>query len=95
MRSMEDEFHAMAMARGVRPSLRTHCIPAAHAAARSGDVPLHDRLVAEGARQMTDCDVVMLAHFSTSTAMPDVQLVLDCPVLSAPKAAVIAMRNLV
>ena len=83
------------MARGLRPSLRTHCIPAAHAAARSGDVALHNGLVAEGARQMTDCDVVMLAHFSTSTATTDVQLVLDCPVLSAPKAAVIAMRSLV
>jgi len=95
MRSMEEELHAMAMARGLRPSLRTHCIPAAHAAARSGDVALHNGLVAEGARQMTDCDVVMLAHFSTSTATTDVQLVLDCPVLSAPKAAVIAMRSLV
>ncbi len=95
MHSMEEEFQAMALARRLRPSLRAHCIPAAHAAARSGDVALHNWLVAEGARQMTDCDVVMLAHFSTSTAMTDVQLVLDCRVLSAPRAAVIAMRSLV
>jgi aspartate/glutamate racemase len=92
--SMEEEFHALARAQGISASLETICVPEAIAAARAGDIPRHDRLVAEAAPKLAHCDAVMLAHFSTSTALDAVQAVLRCPVLSAPEAAVDALRRL-
>jgi aspartate/glutamate racemase len=92
--SMEQEFHALAIARGIPATLETVCVPAAMAAARAGDIATHDRLVAEAAPQLAHCEAVMLAQFSTSTALDAVQAVLGCPVLSAPDAAVDALRRL-
>lgn len=89
---MEGEFHAMARERGATATLETVCVPEAFAAARSGDVAEHDRLVVQAAPQLAHCDAVMLAHFSTATALAAVQAVLSCPVLSAPDAAVEALR---
>ena len=95
MPSMEEEFHAMAGARGVKASLVTLCVPDAMAAARTGDIATHNRLLAEAAPQLAGCDAVMLAHFSTSTALEAVSARLTCPVLSAPRAAVAALKALI
>lgn len=94
MPSMADEFHAMARARGVQVELRTLCVPDAMTAARAGDIETHNRLLAEAAPQLHACDAVMLAHFSTSTALQSVSAELPCPVLSAPRAAVAALKAL-
>jgi aspartate/glutamate racemase len=95
MPSMAAEFHAMARARGLSPTLDTHCVPQAMTAARGGDIAAHDRLVAQGAAALAQCDLVMLAQFSTATALADVQAVLACPVLAAPQAAVQALQRLI
>lgn len=95
MPSMEQEFHAMAQARGLNASLHTVCVPDAMAAARSGNIDLHNRMLAQAAPQLVGCDAVMLAHFSTSTALESVSSELACPVLSAPRAAVAALRALI
>jgi aspartate/glutamate racemase len=95
MPSMEEEFHAMAKARGLHASLVTLCVPDAMTAARSGDIATHNRLLAEAAPQLASCDAVMLANFSTSTALEAVSAVLNCPVLSAPRAAVAALKALI
>jgi Asp/Glu/hydantoin racemase len=92
--SMEEEFHALAKARGIAATIETLCVPAAIAAARAGDIAEHDRWVAEAAPRLAHCDAVMLGHFSTSTALDAVQGVLGCPVLSAPEAAVDMLRRL-
>lgn len=93
VRTMEDEFHALA--RTLRPgaTIQTICVPEAMAASRAGDVAAHDRRVAEAAPQLAHCDAVMLAQFSTSTALEAVRARLACPVLSAPDAAVLEMRR--
>jgi aspartate/glutamate racemase len=90
---MAQEFRALAARRGIDARLETVCVSDAIAAARSGDVATHDRLVAEAAPQLAHCDAVMLAQFSTSTALEAVQAVLTCPVFSAPDAAVDALRR--
>jgi hypothetical protein len=90
---MEQEFRALAHARGTQAALETICVPAAIIAARAGDIATHNALVAEAAPRLAHCDAVMLAHFSTSTALEAVQKVLPCPVYSAPDAAVLAMRQ--
>lgn len=91
---MAREFYAMAAAQGLAATLETICVPNAMVAARAGDVFRHDELVAHVAHRLAHCDAVMLAHFSTSTALDAVQALLACPVLSAPDAAVDTMRRL-
>ncbi len=92
MPSMEEEFHSMARARGLPASLVTLCVSDAMAAARTGDIATHNQLLAEAAPRLASCDAVMLAHFSTSTALEAVSAVLKCPVLSAPRAAVASLK---
>lgn len=92
--STRHAFLAQASRHGLSPDLDVICVPEAIAAARAGDIEAHDRLVTEAAPRLAQCDAVMLAHFSTSTALADVQAVLPCPVFSAPEAAVHAMRRL-
>ncbi|WP_418320102.1 aspartate/glutamate racemase family protein [Piscinibacter sakaiensis] len=90
---MTRDFLAEAAACGLYPSVDVVCVPAAITAARAGDVATHNRLLAEAAPRLAHCDAVMLAHFSTSTALEDVKAVLNCPVFSSPDAAVDAMRS--
>jgi aspartate/glutamate racemase len=94
MVSMEAEFLEMAAARGLRTALVGHCVPQAMASARAGDIATHNGLLAAAAPHLAGCDLVMLAHFSTSTATAAVQAVLGCPVISAPAAAVAALKRL-
>lgn len=94
MVAMEQEFHAMARARGLPATLVGHCVPEAMAAARAGDIDRHNDLLAAAAPQLAGCELVMLAHFSTSTALDAVRAVLRRPVLTAPGAAVAALRRL-
>ena len=93
--SMEEEFRAMAAARVVPLTIETVCEPAAMAAAHAGDVGGHNRLVAAAASRLAHCDAIMLAQFSTSTALDAVRAVVRQPVLSAPDAAVNALRRLI
>ena len=90
--TMQREFDALARGRAGAFVLETLCLPEAMAAARAGDVATHDRLLAQAAPRLAHCDAVLLAHFSTSTALAGVQAVLACPVLSAPMAAVQTLR---
>jgi hypothetical protein len=62
---------------------------------RAGDVALHDQLVAEVAPQLAHCDAVILAHFSTSTALQPVREVLRGTVPSGPDVAVKRIRDLI
>lgn len=91
--SARSDFQAQAAGQGLNPELEVVCVPEAIAAARAGDVATHDRLVAGAAPRLAHCDAVMLAHFSTSTALEAVRAVLGCPVFSAPESAVDAMRR--
>lgn len=92
--SMTKEFEALVHDHQADVSLETICVPEAMAAARSGDIDLHNRLVADAALRLAHCDAVMLAHFSTSTAWHQVQARLKIPVFSAPEAAVSKLKTL-
>lgn len=90
---MVAEFDELAASKGKSSStLETICIPEAMTAARSGDLNLHNRLVAEAAPRLAHCDVLMLAHFSTSPALDAVQAAISIPVFSAPESAVDSLR---
>ena len=91
--SMDEEFRAMARERGRAATLTTRCVPEAMAAVREGRGEEHDRLLAEVAPELADCDVLLLAHFSTSRAQAAVTKVVRMPVLTSPASAVFAMRD--
>lgn len=90
--SMEEEFYDMAAAAGVRARIETHCVPDAMAALKAGDGAGHDRLLAAAAPRLSECDTVLLAHFSTSRAAAAVETALGRPVLTAPGSAVARLR---
>ncbi len=92
--SMDEEFRAMAKASGSAATLTTRCIPEAMAALRGGRGDEHDRLLAGAAPQFADCDVLLLAHFSTSRAQAAVEKTVSIPVLTSPGSAVFALREL-
>lgn len=92
---MEQEFYAMAAA-GDRPAtLTSFCAQGALEQLRAGNDEEHNLRVAECARQLTDYDAIVLAHFSTSRALNAVAAAVSVPVLAAPQAAVERMKTLV
>ena len=93
--TMEKEFEQFARQVGSDATLETIVVPDAIDRLRSGDAETHNRLVAAEAHRLADCDVIMLAHFSTSRARDAVSAVVDVPVFTAPDAAVERMRTMV
>lgn len=91
--SLEREFHELAATRGAEVTLETLYVPDALDAARKGEVATHNRLVVEAAPRLAHCDAIMLANFSTSTALEMVERALGREVLGAPEAAVMALKR--
>ncbi|HEV8679745.1 MAG TPA: aspartate/glutamate racemase family protein [Stellaceae bacterium] len=89
---MEDEFRELTRRRGAAVRLETVCVAGAMDALKGGDGAAHDRMLAEAAPRLARCDAVLLAHFSTARAEAAVRATLPCPVLTAPGAAVEALR---
>jgi len=93
--TMTDEFDEFVAGSGRPAELKTVLVDRAIALLKGGDAETHNRLVAERAPELADQDAIMLAHFSTSRAAEAVRAVVNVPVLTAPDAAVDAMREMV
>jgi Asp/Glu/hydantoin racemase len=93
--TMTEEFDEYIRTTGSDATLRTIVVERAIDLLKKGDAESHNRLVAERAPELADCDVIMLAHFSTSRAAAAVRAVTSLPVLTAPDAAVKRMRAMV
>ncbi|MBP0495483.1 arylsulfatase [Roseomonas sp. SG15] len=93
--TMTDEFDEFVAGSNRPAALKTVLVDRAIALLKGGDAETHNRLVAERAPELADQDAIMLAHFSTSRAAEAVRAVVKVPVLTAPDAAVDAMRELV
>jgi Asp/Glu/hydantoin racemase len=89
--TMEAEFREAAVGSDAR--LETILVEGAIEALRAGDTETHNRLVAERASELADCDAIMLAQFSTSRAKATVEQALGRSVLTSPSAAVNALRD--
>jgi aspartate/glutamate racemase len=91
--SMSTEL--MAMAEQLNKTIVVHSVfvPEAMQDLAQGNVDAHHRKIAEAARVLDGCDVVMLAQFSMAAAQATVQAVLQCPVLSSPECAVLALKK--
>ena len=73
--------------------MQTVFVPEAMQDLAEGRAAQHHEKVATAARAMAGCSVVMLAQFSMAAARDEVQAQLECPVLSSPDCAVMAMRK--
>jgi hypothetical protein len=63
------------------------------AALDAGDLAAHDRLAAEAARDLADCDAIALAQFSLARAAPLVAEATGRPVLTTPDSAVRKLKR--
>lgn len=91
--TMEAEFEEAA--RGTGATLTTVLVDHALDALKGGNAETHNRLVTERSPELSDCDAIMLAHFSTSRARSFVEEKLGRTVLTSPTAAVQALRRAV
>jgi Asp/Glu/hydantoin racemase len=93
--TMTEEFDEFVARSGRPASLRTVLVADAMDLLKKGDAAAHNRLVAARAPELADHDAIMLAHFSTSRAAEAVRGVVNVPVLTAPHAAVMRMREMI
>lgn len=93
--SLSRELERMAAERGREIAIHPIVAEGAIAALKAGDGAEHDRLVAEAARGMPACDVVILGQFSLARAAPVLARQMSCPIVTTPHAAVEKMRSLV
>ena len=92
--SISAEIMEMAAARGQTVELVPYVVEGAFDALAGGDAARHDALVAARAREITGCDVIVLAQFTLSRAVPAVAAVSTLPVFNSPGAAVAKMRRM-
>jgi Asp/Glu/hydantoin racemase len=64
------------------------------AALDAGDVEAHDRLAAEAAKELADCDAIALGQFSLARAAPLVAKATGKPVLTTPESAVRKLKSM-
>ena len=93
--TMECEFKEYVTQTGADARLTTFVVEPAMTALRAGDTETHNQMIADIASDLAQFDTVMLAHFSTSRALPALSACLSAPVLSAPSAAVLRLKSLV
>lgn len=93
--SISVEIDEMAAARGQKVEIVPYVVDRAFDALAGGDAATHDRLVADRARDISNCDAIVLAQFTLSRAVPAVQAVNRTPIYNSPGAAVARMRELV
>ncbi|MFU9137423.1 aspartate/glutamate racemase family protein [Erwinia tasmaniensis] len=92
IQTMTDEFNQYVAEHHSAATLTTVLVEEAIDLLKKGDVEGHNRRVAARAKELAHCDVIMLAHFSTSRAADSVRQQVSIPVLTAPHAAVKRMK---
>ena len=90
--TMEAEFAEEVARTGASATLETVFVEGAAEMLRRGEADNHNHLVAEKARDLSEFDVIVLAHFSTARALDAVRRVTHLPVLTAPDSAVQDMK---
>ncbi|MGQ4877514.1 aspartate/glutamate racemase family protein [Billgrantia sp. LNSP4103-1] len=94
LQGMVEEFETMKRQLGRADAvLETSLVEKGRRALDMGDTEQHDRLVAQAASRMPECDVYMLAHFSTASAKLLVEQAIHKGVLSSPESAVVFLRK--
>lgn len=92
--SISAEIREMAAARSRKIELVPYVVEGAFDALAGGNAEKHDALVAARAREIKDCDVIVLAQFTLSRAVPAVAAVSNIPIFNSPGAAVAKLRGM-
>ena len=90
---MEKEFYEIAQQTNPLATIRTICVPAAKEALNRGDIETHNRLMAKAASEFSTEDIILLAHFSSSTAFELASSESGKMILTSPKSAVELLKD--
>ncbi len=93
MKGMELEFTRESDRIEGYSSLTSLCVPEARNALKAGNEQEHNQQLLQGALQLEDVDVIMLAHFSSSIAKPLIEQQTQKTVLSSPECAVSYLKQ--
>lgn len=93
LEALGTELRQMAVDMRQDLDLQAALVPDALAALKSGDAGRHDQLIAEAARRLPPLDALILGQFSMARAAPVVATSLNCPVITTPDAAVLALKS--
>lgn len=91
--SLKAELQALAREKGVKVTIRTRVIHGALAALHEGQAAEHDRLIAEAAQDIEDCDALLLGQFSMASAATCIPPRSDRKVITSPDSAVMRLKN--
>ena len=94
LKCLVDDIDRYSKAQGQSVTITDHILDAARPIILAGDVETHDRMVAEAADQMTDCDCLMLGQFSMTNAMRLFTDMPERPVLTSAHTAVRKLKRL-
>ena len=86
--SMAQELKAAVHQSGLKIQIESQCVPDAMSALNLGDTVKHDALVAEGSRNLVDCDIVLLGQFSMARTQALVEATTGITTLTSPESAV-------
>ncbi len=92
---ISDEYAALARDVGKNPELKTVCAENAMSAALSGNSWKHDTLIAEAAKSLGECDVIMMAQLTMISARSIVRELTGIEPLTSPASAVKMLRFMI
>jgi Asp/Glu/hydantoin racemase len=92
--SLRAELEDLARSREIKLSIKACAIPSALAALHEGQTEDHDRLIAEAAAAMEDCDALILGQFSMASAAECIPEKRGRKVLTSPASAVMRLKQI-
>lgn len=90
---MEQEFQEAAQCLNSPAEIQSVYAQGALDALKSGNVQLHNDIIAKCAAAIEDADVILLAHFSMARAAQTARGATSLPVLTSPEAAITKMKR--
>jgi Asp/Glu/hydantoin racemase len=92
--SLRAELEQMAQTKRIALEITTRAVPAALTALHAGCAADHDRLIADAAREIGDCDALILGQFSMASAARVIPARPRRKVLTSPESAVTRLKQL-
>jgi Asp/Glu/hydantoin racemase len=92
--SLKAELEQMAQRRKIALEITTRAVPAALTALHAGCAADHDRLIADAAQEIGECDALILGQFSMASAANAIPARLRRKVLTSPNSAVTRLKQL-
>jgi Asp/Glu/hydantoin racemase len=92
--SLKSELEQMARSKKIALEITTRAVPAALTALHAGCAADHDRLIADAAQEIGDCDALILGQFSMASAASVIPVRPRRKVLTSPCSAVTRLKQL-